>query len=304
MVESENNALEKELEIKAVMNSVGEGILIIDRHGVMESFNAAASAIFGYAPDEVIGTNIDRLMPDDLKVRHNAGMQRYLREGEPHIIGRQGVELTGLRKDGSTFPLELTVNEIRLAERHLFVGIVRDITERKKIEDKLVYQAQYDFLTGLPNRSLFMDRLHHALFRARRNQTGLGVMFLDLDGFKQINDTLGHHAGDELLKQFAQRIATAVRKSDTVSRLSGDEFTVLLEELGSPERDAEAVADKIIAAIQPPFLLGDQEVIVTTSIGLAFYSSGECDLDEMLRRADKAMYSAKKSGKNRWHKAE
>ena len=304
LVESETNALEKELEIKAVMSSVGEGILIIDRDGIMESFNAAASVIFGYTSDEMVGTNIDRLMPDELKARHNAGMQRYLNEGVPHIIGRQGVKLTGLRKDGSTFPLELTVNEIRLSGRRLFVGIVRDITERKQVEDKLIHLAQYDFLTGLPNRSLFMDRLHHALFRARRNQTGFGVMFLDLDGFKQINDTLGHSGGDDLLKQFAQRIAGVVRKSDTVSRLSGDEFTVLLEELSSPEPDAEAVADKIITAIQLPFLLGDQTVTVTTSIGLAIYSSGDCDLDEMLRRADKAMYSAKRSGKNRWRKAD
>lgn len=304
LAESENNALEKELEIKAVMSSVGEGILIIDREGVIDSCNAAAYSLFGYAADEVIGTNITRLMPEELRSRHNAGMQRYLSGGEAHIIGRQGVELSGLRKDGSIFPMELTVNEIRLADRRLFVGIVRDITERKQTEDRLVHLAQYDFLTELPNRSLFMDRLAHALARARRNRTGFGVLFLDLDGFKQINDTLGHHSGDDLLKQFARRIVSVVRQSDTVSRLSGDEFTVLLEDLTAPEHDTKSVADKIIAAIQSPFLLDGREVPATTSIGLAVYTTGRCDFDELLRRADAAMYAAKKSGKNRWSMAD
>ena len=304
LVESENNALEKELEIKAVMSSVGEGILIIDREGIIESFNTAASVIFGYAARDVIGTNITRLMPEEMRPMHNAGIQRYLENGESHIIGKQGVELTGLRKDGTVFPLELTVNDIHLVHRRLFVGIVRDITERKRIEENLVNLARYDFLTGLPNRSLFRDRLSHALSKANRNRTGFGVMFLDLDGFKQINDSLGHLSGDKLLKLFAQRIVSVVRKSDTVSRFAGDEFTALLEELTSPEQDTKSVADKIIAAIQAPFILGDQAVTVTTSIGLAIYISGDCDFDDLLRRADEAMYSAKKSGKNRWCMAE
>ena len=300
LILSESKATQKELEIKAVMGSVGEGILIIDQDGVIESFNSAASKIFGYPAEEVIGKGIKMLMPPEMRDLHDKGMHRYLQGGDPHVIGRQGVELPGLRKDGSTFPLELTVNEIRLDHRRLFVGIVRDITERKQVEEKLVFLAQYDSLTGLPNRSLFMDRLSSAALRANRNQTGLGVMFLDLDGFKRINDTLGHHSGDDLLKQFAIRLTSTVRKTDTVSRLAGDEFTILLEGLMAPELDIKAVADKVIAAMQPPFLLGDKEVSVTTSIGLAIHNSGEFNLEELLRRADNAMYKAKNSGKNRW----
>lgn len=300
LIVSERKAIEKELETKAVMTSVGEGIIIIDQDSVIESFNAAASTTFGYAAEEVIGRGIKMLMPAEMRDLHTQGMHRYLQGGEAHVIGRQGVELSGLRKDGSTFPIELTVNEIRLDHRRLFVGIVRDITERKQAEQQLLLLAQYDSLTGLPNRSLFMDRLSSAALRANRNRAGLGVMFLDLDGFKQINDTLGHHSGDELLKQVATRLAATVRKTDTVARLAGDEFTILLEKLMAPEQDIKAVADKIIAAIQAPFVLGDNTVVVTTSIGLALHIVEDPNLDEILRRADNAMYRAKNSGKNCW----
>ena len=187
-----------------------------------------------------------------------------------------------------------------MAHRRLFVGIMRDITEQKQIEKKLVFLARNDTLTGLANRTLFMDRLSDASLRANRNRTALGVMFLDLDGFKQINDTMGHHNGDELLKQFATRITAAVRKTDTVARLGGDEFTILLEELTTPELGMETIADKIIAAIRSPFLLDGNAVVVTTSIGLAIHIPGEFNGEELLRRADFAMYKAKNSGKNRW----
>lgn len=297
---SERKAIEKELETKAVMTSVGEGIIIIDQNSVIESFNAAAAATFGYAAEEVIGKGIKMLMPSEMRDLHTQGMHRYLHGGEPHVIGQQGVELSGLRKNGSTFPIELTVNEIRLDHRRLFVGIVRDITERKQIETQLQLLAQYDSLTGLPNRSLFMDRLSRAALRANRNRTGLGVMFLDMDGFKQINDTLGHHSGDELLKQVATRLSATVRKTDTVARLAGDEFTILLEKLMDTEQDIKAVADKIVAAIQAPFMLGENRVVVTTSIGLAIHILEDYNLDELLRRADNAMYRAKNSGKNCW----
>lgn len=300
LIASERLAKEQELEIKAVVSSVGEGIIIIDQDGIVESFNTAASHIFGYAAEEVMGKPMRILMPPEMRGPHEQGMRRYLAGGAPHVIGRQGVELPGLRKDGKTFPLELTVNEIHLEHRRLFVGIVRDITERKQTEEKLVFLAQYDALTGLPNRSLFMDRLESAARRAARNRTGLGLMFLDLDGFKKVNDTFGHHSGDELLKQFAARLTAVVRKTDTVSRLAGDEFTILLEGLAAPETDTKAIAEKIIAAMQPPFLLGTDAVQVSTSIGLATHSAGDFDLEALLRRADHAMYSAKNSGKNRW----
>jgi diguanylate cyclase (GGDEF)-like protein len=208
------------------------------------------------------------------------------------------VELPGSRKDGSTFLLELTVNEIQSNKRRVFVGIVRDITERKKTEERLAFMAQNDALTSLPNRSLFMDRLTNAILRANRYQSGLAVMFLDLDGFKQVNDTFGHHNGDILLKQFGTRLTQAVRKTDTVARLAGDEFTIILEGLMKTTADSQIIANKIIEAMQTPFLLGDQQVTVTTSIGIAIHVAGQFNPEELLSRADQAMYNAKHSGKN------
>ena len=297
---SENQAREQQLEINTVVDSVAEGIMTIDEQSIVESFNAAAAQIFGYRADEVIGQSLTMLMPPDMRAQHEAGMRHYLHSGEARVIGKPKLELPGLRKDGSRFTLELTVNEIRFEARRIFVGVVRDITERKQFEEKLIFLAQYDILTGLPNRALFMDRLSGAILRASRSRSALAVMFLDLDGFKNINDTLGHHTGDALLKKFGERLSMAVRKTDSVARLAGDEFTIILEGLHNPETDTSEVAEKIISAMQNHFVLGEHQVKVTTSIGLAIHADGEADLEELLRRADDAMYRAKQSGKNRW----
>jgi diguanylate cyclase (GGDEF)-like protein/PAS domain S-box-containing protein len=300
LIRSEQHATDKQLEMNALVGSVGEGILTMDERGMIASYNPAAANIFGYEAAEVIGKPMQMLMPAEMRQAHHTGMQRYLAGGQPAVIGRPNVELPGLRKDGSRFTLELTVSEVRFSTRRMFVGIVRDISERKRVEAKLIQLAQYDALTGLPNRALFMDRLAGATLRAKRSKSALAVLFLDLDGFKKVNDTLGHHSGDALLKAFGERLSLAVRKSDTVARLAGDEFTIILEELHDAQADPRAVADKIIAAMHHPFELPDGSVSVTTSIGMAIHAGPGADVDELLRRADDAMYRAKFSGKNRW----
>ena len=300
LIASEIKATEKEMEIKAVVDNVGEGIITIDQSGLIQSFNLAATQIFGYSFDEVLGKNIKMIMPPEMRTPHETGMHNYLRGGEPQVIGRQGMELSGLRKDGTLFPLELTVNEIHLDQHRWFVGILRDITARKQTEERMAFLAQFDSLTNLPNRALFMDRLESAVARANRNQASLAVMFLDLDGFKKINDTLGHLCGDDLLKQFGARLKLAVRNTDTVARLGGDEFTIILEGLTDSERDIKIVADKIIDAMQSPFLLAEKNVTLTTSIGIALHHVMVKNPDDLLRRADAAMYHAKNNGKNQW----
>ena len=297
---SERQAREQRLEINTVLESVGEGILTINEAGNIESYNLAAANIFGYSAQEVLGQSLTMLMPEELREAHTSGMQRYLESGIARVVGRPALEMVGLHKNGGRFTLELTVNEIRYEARRIFVGVVRDITESRRTEEKLIFLAQYDILTGLPNRALFMDRLAGAMLRASRSRTALAVMFLDLDGFKAVNDTLGHHSGDELLRKFGERLQLAVRKSDSVARLAGDEFTVILEGMNQPERDTREVADKIISAMQHPFDLGEHQVKVTTSIGLAIHRNDEVDLNELLRRADDAMYRAKQRGKNCW----
>lgn len=300
LIASETHAREQQLELNTLVASVGEGIMTINEKGLIESYNAAAAHIFGYEVDEVIGQPLDILMPPEMRGPHLQGMRNYLQTGERKVIGRPNAALPGLRKDGSRFTLELTVNEIRYDERRVFVGVVRDISERKLAEEKLIWMAQYDALTGLPNRALFMDRMAAALLRAGRSSGTLALMFLDIDGFKGVNDTLGHHGGDELLKQFGQRLCEAVRKTDTVARLAGDEFTIILEELHAAEQDAQRVAEKIIASMATPFDLAGHTVSISTSIGFAIDNAGKTDLDELIRRADGAMYRAKRRGKNCW----
>lgn len=180
----------------------------------------------------------------------------------------------------------------------LLGGIALDITEQKKMEEQIRHLAYFDSLTDLPNRRMLLDRLAQALGRAKRYQRSLAVMFLDLDNFKKINDTLGHDIGDDLLKEVSVRLRSCVRTDDTVSRHGGDEFIILLSEIGHPA-DAELVAEKIIRAINLPFQLAENTLSVTTSIGIAVYPvDGSDDAKELMKKADKAMYAAKDAGRN------
>ncbi|NJM62408.1 MAG: diguanylate cyclase, partial [Oscillatoriales cyanobacterium RU_3_3] len=187
------------------------------------------------------------------------------------------------------------------------VGVIRDITERKRLEEalkqknaELSHQAYHDVLTGLPNRQMFYERLNQSLEKASVNDELVALLFLDLDGFKLINDTLGHTAGDLLLKAVADRLKKCLRGSDTISRLGGDEFTVILP--GIPGKsDAAKVAEKIRDAIVQPFVLEENTVSITTSIGISFYPLDATKPDVLIKNADGAMYRAKEFGKNQYH---
>jgi diguanylate cyclase (GGDEF)-like protein len=178
-----------------------------------------------------------------------------------------------------------------------FISILEDITAQKEIAARIEYLAQHDTLTGLPNRSLFYDRLRQALAQAKRNAQMSALMFIDLDRFKRVNDTLGHHVGDLLLQSVAQRIKDCVRESDTVARLAGDEFTVLLPQV-EKHQDAAAVAEKIVAALTEPFQLDGHEVHSGGSIGIAIYPEDASDSEALIKCADTAMYIAKEKGRN------
>jgi diguanylate cyclase (GGDEF)-like protein/PAS domain S-box-containing protein len=181
-----------------------------------------------------------------------------------------------------------------------FHWLATDISAKKRVEEELQRLALFDTLTGLPNRSLLQDRLREAIHRSRRNASCLAVLFLDIDRFKGINDSLGHQSGDQVLMEFAQRLSACVRASDTVARLAGDEFIIVLEALHRPE-EATLVADKIIAAMQPPFTVDGEPRAVSTSIGIAVAGPDEAaDPDALLGKADEALYRAKRAGRNAW----
>ena len=175
--------------------------------------------------------------------------------------------------------------------------MAEDISERKRAEEQLTQLAHYDVLTGLPNRMLFFDRLEHALAEAKRNHSWAAVMFVDLDRFKHINDTLGHAAGDDLLQQVAERLKDSVRASDTVGRLGGDEFAIVLSNLATA-LDADAPARKIVARFNEPFRLNQAEHVITASIGIALFPDDSTDQNALIKNADIAMYRAKEEGRN------
>ncbi len=447
---STNSLREREQRLNGVLNTVADAIITIDDMGVIQSFNPAAEKIFGYQSDEVIGENVKILTPEPHRSKHDTYIKNYKKTGKKKIIGVLDREEMGQRKDGSQFPIELSVTEMQLGHLRLFTGIIKDITVRKNAEDALLqahneletrvqertkelteeigvrrkaqeklrlaaevianlteavvivdkrfrttgvntafseitgykeedvvgkmppfykalkrdrdlfermwseietkghwegefwhkkkngddiavrlsvsviadldggvlqyasvltditkrkqdqeriyYQANYDALTELPNRALFHDRLNLGLANMSRSGRKLGLLFLDLDGFKLVNDTLGHDIGDLLLQEAAKRLRKCIRSGDTVARLGGDEFTVIMPNLTDP-RHAPLLAQRMLDTLSKPFNLKGHESFVSGSIGVTIYPDDALDANDLIKNADAAMYRAKEQGK-------
>jgi diguanylate cyclase (GGDEF)-like protein/PAS domain S-box-containing protein len=280
----------------AVFGSTGDGILVTDFSGNIVEVNAAFCAITGYGKAEVLGRN-PRIMKSD---RHDAAF--YARMWKSLVEqGQWQGEVWDRRKNGETFPKWLTINTVRDSAGRAtgYVGIFSDLTGAKRTEAELERLAHYDSLTSLPNRILFRDRLAQALAQAQRGRRRLALLFLDLDGFKAVNDSRGHAAGDAVLQQVAQRLAASVRASDTLARQSGDEFTILLTEIDSAN-DAAIVARKLLDAMNEPFEVLGRSGRLSASIGIAMSPEDAEHPEELLANADTAMYRAKESGRNRY----
>ncbi|MGJ0535125.1 MAG: diguanylate cyclase domain-containing protein [Methylocystis sp.] len=284
-------------QLNAIIHHAMDGILTISESGEIQGFNPAAEEIFGYAQDEMIGKPVSILLSSDTQKQYREEIQRYLQSGQRGSVGIRGQEVVATRKNGEQFPMELSASEMEIKEQRFFVAIVRDVTERKLVERKIKHMAHHDYLTGLPNRSLFIDQLEQAIRLAKRRQHKTAVLFLDLDGFKQVNDALGHEAGDQLLKEVAARLKTVIRDSDVAARMGGDEFTFVLNDIGSHE-NAAAVAQKIIDTLSEKFNLKGRDCRIGGSVGIAVHPDDAADHEALLRKADEAMYVAKKSGKN------
>jgi diguanylate cyclase (GGDEF)-like protein/PAS domain S-box-containing protein len=271
-----------------------EGIMITGRDGTILDVNAAFTSITGFSKNEVLGRKPNILNSGRHDSKFYAGMWKAL-----FSQGRWRGEIWDRKKSGEIYPKLLSIGAVYDARGEItqFVAIFTDITTIKQSEQKLEQMAHYDFLTGLPNRILFRDRLAQAIHHADRYKTNVSLIFIDLDGFKKINDALGHKAGDDLLIEVARRLESCVRMTDTVSRLGGDEFTVVLTE-GHTFDFLAGLASKLIESVGRPILLGETEASVTASVGIALYPKDGDNLEELIKNADMAMYRAKEQGKN------
>ncbi|GAC1315701.1 MAG: hypothetical protein NVSMB2_07780 [Chloroflexota bacterium] len=283
--------------MRAIMESVAEGILTVNARGRVASCNIAAERMFGYSAAELIGLPMTNLLGQD---SHRVLTSITCSTAADPIADNQGStpETTGVHKDGSTFPLELSLSITQVDGERRLIAVVRDITDRKRFEEDLTRLAFRDSLTGLANRSLFLERVEHALERAERRRTPVSVLFLDLDNFKIVNDSLGHQRGDALLVETAQRLQGCLRSTDTAARLGGDEFAVLLE--GTDVSEAAHVAERIATSLQTPVQLGERQVFVSASVGVAVSMAVGERPDALIRKADVAMYRAKTAGKARY----
>lgn len=292
---TERRHMEDELRRSAaVFETISEGLFVLSSDGRMISANPAFTQLTGYRIDEVLGRD-----PEDfLHARRHSDQfyQRLASETQGHWQG----ETWCRRKNGEIFPVWESVRAVLEADGKVnhFVASIADITPLRRAEEKINHLAYHDPLTGLPNRMLFYDRLDRALELTEREKGFGAVLFIDLDGFKSINDTLGHSSGDLLLQTVAMRLQGMVRSSDTVARMGGDEFVVVVADMKRPEAVSQ-VAHKLLESITLPMDLAGERVGVSASIGIAIFPSDGTDRQSLMRAADTAMYSAKAKGKNR-----
>jgi len=274
-------------------------IIATDGNGVIVESSRQAQALFGYREQELHGMSIHLLLPPHFRQRHAELLREFVNaaDSERRMSGRN--EVAGYRKDGSFFPLEASIAKFREGDDWLLVVTLRDITERKRAEEELTRRATHDVLTGLPNRALIRERLSHALQRSRRGGLSVSLLFVDLDGFKLINDTHGHDAGDEVLKIVARRLIDQVRPGDTVARLAGDEFVILCEQVEQPT-DMSLLAGRINDILRRPVVFRGVDLFVTGSIGVAIGNGNSHSADDLLRYADTAMYAVKERGRDGW----
>jgi len=287
---------ERELRLAAkVMNTVSNAIMVSDMKGNIQLINPAFSRITGYQPEEVLGKNprilqSGRQSPEFYKEMWKGILEEGYWEGE----------IWNRRKNGTIYPEWLIITTIKDEYNDIshYVSTFLDITERKGFEVKLEHLANHDPLTGLPNRLLFIDRLSHAMEISKRSQSKSALIFIDIDGFKPVNDTHGHNVGDVLLQKIAARLQRCVRTSDTVARVGGDEFVMVIENIADIDR-AINIAEKALLLMRKTFIIDALECQVGASVGISIYPDDSEDLDELTKQADAAMYHAKKLGRNR-----
>ncbi len=274
-------------------------VIAVTDVGTIIEANRRTGEIFGYRMQEIIGRSIHDLVPSEFRKQHVDQLRGFLEGSETER--RMGIrsDVAGVRKDGSRFPAEVSISRFKSGEEWILVATLRDITDRKMVENELLWRASHDSLTGLPNRTMIHERLTRALQRSTIQGHSVALLFVDLDGFKLVNDSYGHATGDELLKDVAKRLLEQVRPGDTVGRLGGDEFVILCDQVDSPS-DITVLAERIIGMLRAPFELQSHRLLMAASIGLAMGNGITHSADDLLRDADAAMYNAKEQGRDGW----
>jgi diguanylate cyclase (GGDEF)-like protein/PAS domain S-box-containing protein len=306
-IDRKTSEIEKQKDtFKTLFEKASDGILIMGKKSLIEC-NEQAVSIFGYASREVLL----RTPPDNMSPMYQAdGMLSSEKIKEMVLLAQKNkghqFEWINLRANGDVFFSEVTLTPIVLNGEDVLHIVIRDISEKKKAEKKLIeqknilhYQAHHDALTGLPNRTLFNDRLEHGVEICRRQNTMLALLFIDLDHFKQINDTLGHHVGDRVLKVVAERLKAKLRKEDTLARLGGDEFTIIIEDLDHIQ-EIQQLAEKIQKVMAQPIHVDGHTLYITCSIGISIFPQDDIEPENLIKYADAAMYRAKEEGRNNY----
>ena len=298
---TDHRRAEAEMEMASkVLENTAEGVMVTDAESRIIHVNSAYTELTGYNEEELLG-KVPLLLQKESKSKIYQGIQQSLEKD-----GVWRGELWSSRKNGSNYPEMINIKAIRNKEGKIsnYFSMSNDITEQKQWEEQLYHMAHYDSLTGLPNRTLFKDRLKQEISRSDRNDKNFGVLFLDLDLFKSINDSLGHAAGDELLKIVAERLKETLRNADSIARLGGDEFTIMVTDLAaSYEKNINyltRLCEKIIEVIKQPMEIGGREINATCSVGVTIFPVDADNVEDLLRNADSAMYYAKSQGRRNY----
>ena len=292
---TEKQLANQALRFKTVLDAARDGIHILDDKGNVVEVSASFCRMLGYPMETVLGMNVRDWDVGIVREDFDQTFELQLRGQESSLF-----ETRHRRSDGTAFDVEISYFPLLLDGRNVLFCSSRDITERKRYQQQLEHIAQHDILTDLPNRALLNDRLRQGIALSQRRGTSLAVVYLDLDFFKEINDTHTHGVGDQLLVALAQRLKAVIREGDTLARIGGDEFVVILTDLETAE-DCRPLLDRMLQAVASPVIVDDRMLKVSASIGVTLYPRDEVDADLLLRHADQAMYQAKQDGKNRYH---
>jgi diguanylate cyclase (GGDEF)-like protein/PAS domain S-box-containing protein len=287
-------------KLEAFFDSSIDAVVQMDFDGYITGWNHQAEKVFGWSAEEILDQTIEQtIIPERYREAHKKGMKRFLESGKTSVMNSL-IEIHALHRDGHEFPIELSVSVIDSADLQEFSAYIRDISERKHAETVIWNQANFDSLTSLPNRNLFLQKLEHEIRSCDRSNLSLALLYIDLDRFKDVNDSLGHDMGDLLLIEISSRLKKTIREIDTVSRLSGDEFTVILGQIND-QLSVQPVCQQILNVLAEPYQLDNEKVFLTASIGVTFYPGDSKKIEALQRNGDQAMYAAKGEGRNRYH---